>query len=106
MPIPGLTSVQAMCIGAGFGCVVESGGVECWGQAVGAGGGVPQPTPGPVRVPGLQANVQTITCDFWDVCANIGGDVLQCWGRNDFGELGDGSLAFSATPVLVGPWAL
>lgn len=45
-------------------------------------------------------NATAVTAGFSHACA-IDAKQAKCWGRNDFGELGNGSTTQSAMPVMV-----
>lgn len=90
-------------------------GAWCWGNnALGETGqqpgtAVPDPQTGeivappqllPLQVPGLPDTLSAIDSAEQHSCA-LGGGSVQCWGRNDFGQLGDGgsSNRFAPAPV-------
>ena len=106
------------------GAVVVSGGYEhacallgdhtmrCWGRNVDGqlGDGTRAPldcVPGscgsstPVRVVGI-TSADAITAGAYHTCALLSDRTVQCWGRNDDGQLGDGTWSSSSTPVRVG----
>ncbi|WP_338796768.1 IPTL-CTERM sorting domain-containing protein [Acidovorax sp. DW039] len=81
--------------------LTTSGGVSCWGTALGLGDGSTSSrnTPGPV--PGLGNTVQMIAEGYSHTCAVTTAGALYCWGRNDKGQLGNRSLTDSSVPVPV-----
>lgn len=90
----GLTT-GALDIGAGgeHSCaLVSSGGVRCWGYGndgtLGDGGTTSQPAP--VTVLGLDGGVAKIDGIGFHSCALTSAGGAQCWGRGDFGQIGDG----------------
>lgn len=42
-----------------------------------------------------------ITAGGCDTCALLTGGTIQCWGDNEFGELGNGTTTNSSVPVIV-----
>jgi hypothetical protein len=54
----------------------------------------------PNAVPGL-SGVTSIAAGGSDVCAVMSDGTVQCWGRNDYGQLGDGTTTSRATPAPV-----
>ena len=85
-------------------CAVHrSGAVSCWGQQVGAAygrwqGDFVEGSPEPKRVPGLDDAVE-VTVGGHHACAIRKGGKVSCWGTGEGGELGDGKLTDSLTPV-------
>lgn len=54
----------------------------------------------PVPVPAL-ANVVGISLGYDFACARLGGGGVECWGRNNAGQLGDGEVSDRMSPGLV-----
>lgn len=99
-------------VAAGFGgmhacALAASGRVFCWGDngsgQLGYGGGSPQSFD-PVSVAGIDdATALALGSAF--SCAIRRSGELWCWGHNDEGQLGDGTLVNRSEPVrVVGLW--
>lgn len=103
----GLTSgVKQISTGGHHTCAVTaSGGAKCWGNNNSGplGDGTTTDRTTPVDVLGLTSGVAQISAGAEHTCAVITGDTAKCWGRNNGGQLGDGSTTNSTTPVLVAP---
>jgi hypothetical protein len=79
------------------------GTVQCWGKN--EWGQVGQPTTTgafivPTTVPGV-SNAVAVTAGAFHTCAILADGSAQCWGRNEFGEVGDGTTTPSSAPVQV-----
>lgn len=62
------------------------------------------PAPGiivPVRVEGLGGPATEVTAGGWFSCVLLEGGTVECWGRNNTGQLGDASTTDSLLPVEV-----
>lgn len=85
--------------------LTTAGGVKCWGIRMGARwdeeNGMPPPLYIPEDVLGLTAGVTQLAVGSTHACARSSDGGVRCWGWNDAGQLGDGTLADSLTPVLV-----
>jgi alpha-tubulin suppressor-like RCC1 family protein len=83
--------------------ITTKGGVICWGRNTygGLGDGTKHERHRPVAVHGLGlgSSVTEITAGYQFTCARLEGDDIRCWGRNDFGQLGDGTTASRTKPV-------
>ena len=101
----GLTNgVSAIATGYGHTCALTSvGGVKCWGRnnygQLGDGTITNRTTP--VDVIGLTSGVSAISAVGSDTCAltSVGG--VKCWGRNNYGQLGDGTTTDRNIPAEV-----
>ena len=103
--VSGITAAAAITGGYNHACALLSGGtVQCWGDnfsgQLGNGGTTDSWTP--VTVSGLTNAIALGVGNTNDhACAVISGGTVKCWGDNTFGQLGNGTLTNSATPVTV-----
>jgi alpha-tubulin suppressor-like RCC1 family protein len=54
----------------------------------------------PLTVSGI-AGAVTVSPGYYHTCAIQSDGTLWCWGRNDYGELGNGTTTSSFTPTQV-----
>jgi len=100
-PVTGLTDGVAIASGWRHDCaVLASGSVQCWGQndfgELGIGTAASSSTPATVL--GI-ATAAGITAGWWHhTCALLAGGAVECWGANEWGQLGNGTTANSSTP--------
>jgi alpha-tubulin suppressor-like RCC1 family protein len=103
----GLTDVIALkSNGSSTTCALKSNGtVSCWGSnvygAIGDGAVSSNNRTLPSNVPNL-SEVISLAKGVLHTCALQDDGAMKCWGRNDAGQLGDGTTANRslATPVL------
>lgn len=81
VPLVGLPPVLGISAGTDTCALLSDGTVQCWGLA-------------PTLVPGL-SNVAAIAGQ----CALLADGTVMCWGANTSGQLGDGTMTSSLTPV-------
>jgi alpha-tubulin suppressor-like RCC1 family protein len=96
-------STDSIAIGSQHTCAIVAGGVQCWGfnwyGELGDGTtGLYRAVPAPVS--GLGSGVTAISAGGSHTCALVGGGV-KCWGRNQYGQLGDNSTIDESSPVWV-----
>jgi alpha-tubulin suppressor-like RCC1 family protein len=103
--VSGLASgVQAIATGDDHTCaLLSSGAVECWGANFSGelGDGTKTSRLRPVAVSGLASGVQAIATGRDHTCALLSSGGVECWGRNDYGQLGDGTKTSRLTPAAV-----
>ena len=103
--VTGLSSgVNAIAAGAQHTCALMStGAVKCWGNngygELGDSTTTERVTP--VAVTGLSSGVNAIAAGAQHSCALTSGGAVKCWGRNDYGQLGDSTTTGRVTPVAV-----
>jgi alpha-tubulin suppressor-like RCC1 family protein len=105
--VVGLSSgVAAIAAGAQHTCALlaSTGGVQCWGNnwygQLGDGTTTNQLVP--TSVVGLSSGVAAIAVGVFHTCAllaSTGG--VQCWGNNQYGQLGDGTTTQQLVPISV-----
>jgi alpha-tubulin suppressor-like RCC1 family protein len=79
--------------------------VYCWGNNEHGqlGSGTTEDSAVPVGAVGLGSDVRAISAGLDHTCAILNHEgTVKCWGRNDFGQLGDGTTTDRTVPVDVG----
>lgn len=104
--VPGLNDVAELAAGIDHTCArLGDGTVRCWGNnAYGeVGDGTPVFTrPSPTEVSGLTGVVELAAPVMGQhTCAALSDGTVRCWGRNDAGQLGDGTNTGRTTPTEV-----
>ena len=98
--VVGLSSgVTAIAAGGEHTCaLMASGGVQCWGAdfrgELGDGTSTFAVHATPAGVTGLSSGATAIAAGDEHSCALMNNGDIRCWGRDDFGQLGDGATAF------------
>jgi alpha-tubulin suppressor-like RCC1 family protein len=111
-----LSGASSLAAGAAHTCaVVGSGtkaGVKCWGDntygQLGLGTvptAAPFGSPTPVSVPGL-TNVAAVAAGAYFTCALMNDGSVQCWGANEAGQLGNGSVSPASSSAVATPAAV
>lgn len=109
----GTVKVTQLTMSSAHTCALKAdGGVRCWGQRgsvssdgtkyglLGDGSEFSASASGPVDVKGLTSGVLSISAGYFHTCA-ITASGVKCWGNNDQGQLGDGSLLAKNEPTGV-----
>ncbi len=100
-----LTEIDQLATRDAHSCVVTAtGGVRCWGSNTHGelGDGTTQARrTAVVDVVGLGSGVAAVSTGRGHSCALTLAGAVLCWGRNNFGQLGDGSTSQRLTPVQV-----
>jgi alpha-tubulin suppressor-like RCC1 family protein len=103
--VSGLSNAVVISAGDWHTCALLSNGTaRCWGDntdgQLGDGTAGTHSTT-PVAVSGL-SNVVAISAGWERTCAVLSDGTARCWGRNDYGQLGDGTSGTNRlTPVTV-----
>lgn len=96
--LPPIAAITADFVGT---CALtQTGSVACWGH--GQFGSTPTTdTLTPVTVLGMESGIAAIAGGFYHLCALTTAGRVVCRGQNYDGQLGNGSLADSLTPIEV-----
>lgn len=97
--VVGINGATAVAVGGWHTCALVGGGdVECWGlnDSGQLGSGTWAPPPGdfstaPVAVTGV-SGATSLTSGERTGCAVLASGTVKCWGSNQFGQLGDGTV--------------
>jgi alpha-tubulin suppressor-like RCC1 family protein len=98
------TGVQEIDAGYFHTCALtDSGVVKCWGfnEDGQLGNGTDIEYSIPMDVVGLSSGVVSIAAGLNHTCALIPPDSVKCWGSNEGGKIGDGTIPYSYTPINV-----
>ena len=98
------TGGQAISVGAWHTCVMMAQAkVKCWGSngygELGDGTRLDRRTP--VETVGLSTAVRGVSVGGGHSCAVLADGAVQCWGWNQYGQLGDGTTTDRLTPTRV-----
>ncbi len=104
--VSGLTSgVSKISLGDTHSCaILSSGAVQCWG---GNGSGqIGDNTSGtnrlvPTQVSGLTSGILQVDAGAYYNCALLSSGAVQCWGADDYGQLGDNTVFKRAAIEIV-----
>ena len=102
--VTGISNAAEISAGSRYSCAVLSDGTaRCWGsdyyEQLGNGTGTSDVTV-PEPVAGL-SDAATLAVDGDHSCASLGDGAARCWGSNNAGKLGDGTIVGSDVPVAV-----
>jgi alpha-tubulin suppressor-like RCC1 family protein len=91
--------------GGSYTCVLKvDGTLWCWGANVVGQlglGNTESPVPAPTHVEILGSDVAKVATGRSHACALKQDNTLWCWGRNEYGQLGDGTRIDRPTPTRV-----
>ncbi len=94
----------SMASGAQTCALLETGALKCWGDnefgQLGLGTASATLEKSPVDVP-LAPTAVEIVMGRYHVCVRTAVGAVHCWGRNELGQVGDGTKAQRAAPTLV-----
>ncbi|MBU1243722.1 DUF4215 domain-containing protein [Myxococcota bacterium] len=97
-----VVGVAQVSCGYGHTCIISNdGSASCWGanDFGQLGNGTATDSPSPVQVSGFGSEIAGISAGDEFTCARKVDGSPFCWGRNDLGQLGDGTLTEKSRPT-------
>ncbi len=104
---------RSLAVGFSFSCaLLENNEVHCWGSdelgELGGGNAAPSTKAANPALPPTQVllgqssgqKVVSLVAGGTHACAQMQDGNIECWGANEFGQLGDGTLLDQRSPVL------
>jgi alpha-tubulin suppressor-like RCC1 family protein len=109
VPVSGVTNATAVTAGEYAACALLSGGsVQCWGDnaygELGTGTFASSEIAVAAQVSNAASVAESNTDEF--ACATLVEGTVQCWGRNDNGQLGTGSATIASPYAVSAPAAV
>jgi len=98
------SGVLDFALGNSHSCALtDTGSVKCWGtnQDGQLGDGTVETRNAPVDVAGLNSGVVKVASRYHSSCALKDNGSVKCWGKNNYGQLGDGTTENRMEPVDV-----
>ena len=79
--------------------ILDDGSVSCWGYnwngELGDGTTTDRNTPTQTSSLGTDRTAVAISAEYYHTCAILDDGSVSCWGKNDYGQLGDGTTVSS-----------
>lgn len=102
--VSGLTNATAIAVGDNYSCaLINDGSMKCWGlnsnYQLGNGTAVQSTTP--VSVLGISNAIAIATGNAHTCAITKDNGGIKCWGQNNLGQLGDGTVVQKSTPTPV-----
>lgn len=100
------TTVADIAVGASYTCARKTeGSLWCWGNnSYGQlGDGTTASKSSPVQVTALGPEVAEVALGTSHTCARKNDGSLWCWGFNNAGQLGDGTVISKSSPAQIAP---
>ena len=104
LPVSGITTATAIAVGGYHACaLLTNSAVDCWGRNGNGqlGNGTITDASTPVPVVGGISTATAIAAGFFHTCVVLADGTVDCWGYNQFGQLGNGKTTDAFTPVSV-----
>ncbi len=102
--VANLKDVEHISAGRDYTCAVHSGGkVSCWGSNKDNQLATTQTTAAqkPWPIEEVEEAAAQVHCGSGHVCALLGSGEVMCWGRNDKGQCGHGTISDDTQPKLL-----